>query len=79
MAIIRYFLITEAFTSSLSTNFLYIGKYIVKDRFYQVLTANGSEGMTEKLKAKDPIRWVGLMNNLKACAEEGILSDLIYA
>lgn len=35
--------------------------------------------MTEKLKAKDPIRWVGLMNNLKACAEEGILSDLIYA
>lgn len=37
-----------------------------------------AEGVTEELKARDPIRWVGLMNNLKACAEESILSDLIY-
>ncbi len=37
-----------------------------------------AEGVTEGLKALDPIRWVGLMNNLKACAEESILSDLIY-
>ncbi len=37
-----------------------------------------AEGVTEELKATDPIRWVGLMNNLKACAEESILSDLIY-
>ena len=37
-----------------------------------------AEGVTEELKARDPIRWVGLMNNLKACAEESILSDLVY-
>ena len=37
-----------------------------------------AEGVTEELKARDPIRWVGLMNYLKACAEESILSDLVY-
>lgn len=36
-------------------------------------------GVTEKLKARDPIRWVGLMNTLKAQAEEIIFQELIYA
>ena len=35
-------------------------------------------GVTEKLKARDPIRWVGLMNTLKAQAEEIIFQELIY-
>lgn len=37
-----------------------------------------AEGMTEELKAVDPQRWTGLMNNLKHSAEEAVLSDLIY-
>ena len=37
-----------------------------------------SAGVTESLKAADPMRWVGLMNNLKAQAEETILAELIY-
>ena len=36
-------------------------------------------GVTESLKASDPIRWTGLMNNLKSQAEETILNELIYA
>ena len=36
-------------------------------------------GVTEELKASDPMKWVGLMNNLKAQAEEVILKELIYA
>ena len=36
-------------------------------------------GITEDLKASDPLRWVGLMNNCKAQAEEMILSDLIFS
>lgn len=36
-------------------------------------------GVTEKLKARDPIRWVGLMNTLKAQAEEIIFQELISA
>ncbi|MDO5545868.1 MAG: TnpV protein [Eubacteriales bacterium] len=34
-------------------------------------------GATEALKASDPMRWVGLMNNCKAQAEEVILAELI--
>ena len=35
-------------------------------------------GVTEDLKARDPMTWVGLMNSCKAQAEEVILRELIY-
>ena len=35
-------------------------------------------GVTESLKASDPMKWTGLMNNLKAQAEEIIFNELIY-
>ena len=38
-----------------------------------------NEGVTEELKATDPMRWTGLMNNLRHSAEELVLSDMIYA
>lgn len=34
-------------------------------------------GVTEELKTRDPMRWMGLMNTLKAQAEEIILAELI--
>ena len=37
-----------------------------------------SADVTEALKASDPLRWVGLMNSLKAQAEEIILNELVY-
>ena len=36
-----------------------------------------SEGVTEELKARDPMTWVGLMNNCKAQAEEILMAELI--
>ena len=36
-------------------------------------------GVTEQLKAGDMMKWVGLMNNCKAQAEEMILNELIYS
>ncbi len=39
----------------------------------------GAAGVTEELKARDPMRWVGLMNTLKAQAEEIVLDELIMA
>ena len=36
-------------------------------------------GATEALKASDPMKWVGLMNNCKAQAEETILKELIFS
>ena len=35
-------------------------------------------GVTEALKAGDPMKWTGLMNNLEAQAEEIIFAELIY-
>ena len=37
-----------------------------------------SEGVTEELKEKAPMQWVGLMNNIRSQAEEVILTELIY-
>ena len=38
-----------------------------------------ADGITEEMKNTDLLRWVGMMNNYKSCAEEIIISELIYA
>ena len=35
-------------------------------------------GVTEELKMQDQMKWVGLMNNIKVCAEEIVLKEIIY-
>lgn len=37
-----------------------------------------AEGVTEQLKAADPMRWTGLMNSIRQAAEEAVLAELIY-
>ena len=37
------------------------------------------QGVTEQLKAQDQLKWVGLMNNIRAAAEEIVLRELIYS
>ena len=36
-------------------------------------------GATEQLKARDPMKWVGLMNTCKAQAEEILMTELIHS
>ena len=51
-----------------------------RQRLDELMPALAKEaGATEELKARDPMRWVGLMNNCKAQAEEIILSELVYS
>ena len=38
-----------------------------------------SAGATEELKARNPMRWVGLMNPCKAQAEEILMEELIHS
>ena len=38
-----------------------------------------ANGVTVELKATDQMKWVGLMNNFRATAEEQVLTELIYA
>ena len=35
-------------------------------------------GVSEELKASDPMRWVQMMNNIKASAEEIVLKEVVY-
>ena len=36
------------------------------------------QGITEELKTRDQLAWVGAMNNIRSCAEENILRELVY-
>ena len=56
-------------------NFRYVAKSMDGKVHHGMMEA---AGVTEELKARDPMRWVGLMNTLKAQIEEIIVSELIY-
>ena len=34
--------------------------------------------VTEELKASDPMRWVHMMNNIKASSEEIVMKEVVY-
>jgi len=36
------------------------------------------QGVTEQLKAEKPFEWIGLMNNIQACAREVVNSEVIF-
>ena len=37
------------------------------------------QGVTEQLKATDMIKWVEMMNNIRACVDEIVLNDIVYS
>ena len=50
-----------------------------KTRIEQIMAQMAkAEGVMEELKASDPMKWTGLMNNLRHSAEETVLAELIY-
>ena len=46
------------------------------DRIISILAKQ--QGVTEKLKAENQFEWIGLMNNIKAQAEEIIYTEIVY-
>ena len=38
-----------------------------------------AQGITEQLKSKNQIAWVGAMNNIRSAAEEQVCCDLIFS
>ena len=36
-------------------------------------------GVTEELKMQNQMAWVGRMNNIRACAEERVVKEIVYA
>jgi len=50
-----------------------------KERFDLIMEhMKAAEGVTEELKARNQLEWVGRMNNIRNRAEEIINSELIY-
>ena len=46
------------------------------DRLIPILAKQ--QGVTEQLKAENQLKWVGLMNNVKAQVEEKIYTEIVY-
>ena len=47
------------------------------DRLIHILAKQ--QGVTEELKAKNQLKWIGLINNIKSQAEEFVLRDYVYS
>lgn len=45
---------------------------------YLIKSMKQQYGITEQLKARDQMKWVGLMNNIKSAVEEITLKELVY-
>ena len=43
-----------------------------------ILGLKETQGITEELKARDPMAWVGAMNNIRSAAEEILFAEGIY-
>ncbi len=69
----------ELVSSGKLNQHLYDVQEQANNRFDLLIThMKKAEGVTEELKAKNQMRWVGLMNNLRDCADEIIFNELIY-
>ena len=55
--------------AEIDTSACNMAKYLIKEMARK-------QGVTEQLKAEDMMKWVGLMNNIRACADEIVLNDI---
>lgn len=59
-------------------DYLHKAEQAAQERIDQIVAELArQEGVTEELKATDQMRWVGLMNNFQAQAEEIVLEEII--
>ena len=71
---------TTLLTSGKLTAHLLEIEQAAQRRMEQIVTHLAkAENVTEDLKARDPLKWVGLMNNFRQSAEEIIREELIYS
>ena len=58
----------------------WLGQYETEDAAVEMLREMAKkQGVTEELKATDMMRWIGLMNNIRTCADEIVLNDIVYS
>lgn len=76
----RRILYTDLLTSGKLNSYLADVNEQAENLFFRLVKELAEkEGVTEELKAYDQIEWVGRMNNIRACAEEIVMKDIIYS
>ncbi|MCD8356974.1 MAG: TnpV protein [Clostridia bacterium] len=71
---------TTLLTSCTLTQHLYEIEQTALNQLNQIVTKLAQEqGMTEQLKAQNPMQWTQRMNSFRQQAEEMILTELIYS
>ncbi|MDO5422449.1 MAG: TnpV protein [Eubacteriales bacterium] len=51
-----------------------------QERFERIVEdMKQAQGITEQLKAENALEWTGRLNNIRACAEEIVEREIIYA
>ena len=51
-----------------------------QERFERLIEGmKQAQGITERLKAENALKWVGKMNNIRACVMEIVNEEIIYA
>lgn len=76
----RKILYTDLLTSGKLNSYLADVNKQAKSLFFRLVKELAEkEGVTEELKARYQMEWVGRMNNIRACAEEIVLRDIIYS
>jgi len=65
-------------TGTLNSHLMEIEQTAVEQ--IELLTAQmaAAQGVDERLKAESQLLWVGRMNNIRACAEEIVLGEIVY-
>ena len=70
---ILYFnLLTYEHLTEIDTSACNMAEYLTKEMAKR-------QGVTEQLKATDMMKWVGMMNNIRACVDEIVLNDIVYS
>ena len=76
----RKILYTDLLTSGKLNSYLADVNEQAENLFFRLVKELAEkEGVTEELKAHDQMEWVGRMNNIRACAEEIVMKDIIYS
>lgn len=76
----RKILYTDLLTSSKLNSYLADINEQAENLFFRLVKELAEkEGVTDELKAYDQMEWAGRMNNIRACAEEIVMRDIIYS
>ena len=69
---------TLSLTSKLMEHLLEVQEQAEQEMETLIEQMAEKQGVTEELKAKDPMQWIGKMNNIRHAAEETVKEEIIY-